>query len=155
MESDPIKASIDDKIAKAEENVVRIKAKYTEAVKILEELTAKKKAMQTEELMKIFENSKYSYENTRNGFKFILYRNQIHSDTQSDILNVTLDIALNGTEKAVYAILKQKPDSSREEISEKISKTVRTVQRALDSLKDKGYIKREGSRQYPLWQILK
>ena len=28
--------SIDDKIAKAEENVVRTKAKYTEAVKILE-----------------------------------------------------------------------------------------------------------------------
>ena len=98
---------------------------------------------------------KYSYENTRNGFKFILYRNQIHSDTQSDILDVTLDVALNGTEKAVYAVLKQKPDSSREEISEKISKTVRTVQRSLDSLKDKGYIKREGSRQYPLWQILK
>ncbi len=80
---------------------------------------------------------------------------KIHSDTQSDILDVTLDVTLNGTEKAVYAILKQKPDSSREEISEKISKTVRTVQRALDSLKDKGYIKREGSRQYPVWQILK
>ncbi len=77
-----------------------------------------------------------------------VYRNTIHSDTQSDILDVTLDVTLNGTEKAVYAILKQKPDSSREEISEKISKTVRTVQRALDSLKDKGYIKREGSRQY-------
>ena len=73
---------------------------------------------------------KYSYENTRNGFKFILYRNRIHSDTQSDILDVTLDVSLNGTEKAVYAILKQKPESSREEISEKISKTVRTVQRA-------------------------
>jgi hypothetical protein len=54
--------SIDDKIAKAEENVVRTKAKYTEAVKILEELMAKKKAMQTAELMKIFENSSRSYE---------------------------------------------------------------------------------------------
>lgn len=54
--------SIDDKIAKAEENVVRIKVKYTAAVKVLEELMAKKKAMQTEELMKIFENSNRSYE---------------------------------------------------------------------------------------------
>ena len=52
----------------------------------------------------------YSYENTRNGFKFILYRNRIHSDTQRDILDVTLDVSLNGTEKAVYAILKQKPE---------------------------------------------
>ena len=53
------------------------------------------------------------------GFKFILYRNEIHSDIHSDILGVTLDGTLNGTEKAVYAILKQKPDSSREEILDK------------------------------------
>ena len=57
------------------------------------------------------------------GFKFILYRNEIQSDIQidihSDIFGVTLDGTLNGTEKAVYAILKQKPDSSREEILEK------------------------------------
>ena len=43
--------SIDDKIAKAEENVVRTKAKYTEAIKTLEELMAKRKAMQTEGLI--------------------------------------------------------------------------------------------------------
>lgn len=94
---------------------------------------------------------KYSYENTANGFKFIIYRPQI----QSDILNVTLDVTLNGTEMSVLALLKQKPDSSRDEIAEKISKTVRTVQRALDSLRDKGYIKRVGSKQNPLWKILK
>ena len=39
--------------------------------------------------------------------------------------------------REVLAILKQKPDSSRGEIADKISKTVRTVQRALDSLRDK------------------
>ena len=94
---------------------------------------------------------KYSYTNNENGFKFVLYRQQ----TQSDIVNVTLDVTLNGTEKSVLAILKQKPDSSRDEIAEKISKTVRTVQRALDSLKSKGYIRRVGSKQEPLWEVLK
>ncbi len=69
--------------------------------------------------------------------------------------NVTLDLTLNGTEKAVYAILKQKPDFSREEIAEKISKTVRTVQRALNSLVEKGYIRRVGSKQNPVWEVLK
>ena len=88
---------------------------------------------------------KYSYENKDNGFKFIIYRPQV----QSDILDVTLDVTLNGTEKAVYAILKQKPDSSREEIADKISKTVRTVQRTQNSLVDKGYIRRIGSKQNP------
>ncbi|NLZ26126.1 MAG: winged helix-turn-helix transcriptional regulator [Chloroflexi bacterium] len=94
---------------------------------------------------------RYFYENKENGFKFIIYRPQF----QSDILDVTLDVTLNGTEKAVYAILKQKPDSSREEIANKISKTVRTVQRALNSLGDKGYIRRVGSKQNPTWEMLK
>jgi ATP-dependent DNA helicase RecG len=56
---------------------------------------------------------KYSYENKDNGFKFIIYRPQVHSD----ILDVTLDVTLNGTKKAVYAILKHKPDSSRAEMA--------------------------------------
>lgn len=94
---------------------------------------------------------KYSYENTANGFKFIIYRPRI----QSDISNVTLDVTLNGTEMTVLAILKQKPDISRDEIASKIAKTVRTVQRALDSLREKGYIERVGSKQDPFWKILK
>lgn len=53
---------IDEKIAKAEETVVKTKEKYTEAVKKLEELMAKKKAIQSEELMKLFENSNRTYE---------------------------------------------------------------------------------------------
>ncbi len=56
---------------------------------------------------------------------------------------------------SVLAILKQKPDSSREEIANKISKTIRTVQRALDSLRDKGFIQRIESKQDPKWDIFK
>ena len=94
---------------------------------------------------------KYSYENRENGFKFVIYRPEL----QNDIPSVTLDVTLNGMEMAVLAILKQKPDSSRDEMADKISKTVRTVQRALDSLRDKGYIRRVGSKQNPVWEILK
>lgn len=93
----------------------------------------------------------FSYKSDEYGFKFILHRAQL----QSDISSVTLDVTLNGTEKAVLAILKQKPDSSRVEIAEKISKTVRTVQRAMDSLREKGYIQRIGSKQDPKWKVLK
>ncbi|MCM1186684.1 MAG: putative DNA binding domain-containing protein [Lachnoclostridium sp.] len=97
------------------------------------------------------EGIRYSYENTQNGFRFIIYRPKI----QSDIPHVTLDVTLNGTEMSVLELLKQKPDLSREEIAEKIFKTVRTVQRALDSLRDKGYIRRVGSKQKPMWEVLK
>lgn len=94
---------------------------------------------------------KYSYENKDNGFKFIIYRPQI----QSDIFDVTLNVTLNETEKAIFALLKKKPDSSREELADKISKSVRTVQRLLNSLVDKGYIRRVGSKQNPIWETLK
>lgn len=100
---------------------------------------------------------KYSYERTSNGFKFIIYRRKLISD----ISNVTYDVtygegeALTVTEQTVLAVLKQDPTISREEIAERISKTVRTVQRALVSLTDKGYIKRVGAKKNSTWEVLK
>ena len=94
---------------------------------------------------------RYSYEMQERGFKFILYRTQF----QSDIPNVSLDVTLNGTEMSVLAILRQKPNSSRNEIADKISKTIRTVQRALDSLREKGYIQRIGSKRNARWEVLR
>lgn len=100
---------------------------------------------------------KYSYERTSNGFKFIIYRHKLISD----ISNVTYDVTygegevLTVTEQTVLAVLKQDPTISREEIAERISKTVRTVQRALVSLTDKGYIKRVGAKKNSTWEVLK
>lgn len=83
-----------------------------------------------------------------------MYRPQFQSDSFV-IPSVTLDVTLNGTEMMVLTILRQKPDSSRDEIANKISKTSRTVQRALDTLREKGYIQRIGSKQTSTWEILK
>ncbi len=94
---------------------------------------------------------KYTYENDELGFKFIIYRLKF----QSEMPNVTLDVTLNGTEMAVLALLKQNPNFTRAEISERISKTIRTVQRALDSLKENGYIERRGSKRDVEWIVLK
>ena len=100
---------------------------------------------------------KYSYENVSNGFKFILYRPQIISDISDVTSNVTYGDgeALNKTEQAVLAVLNQNPEISREEIAERVSKTVRTVQRALGSLVDKGYIRRVGAKKNSTWEVLK
>ena len=79
----------------------------------------------------------------------------------SDTVNVTYDVtygkreALNITEQAVLAVLKQNPAISREEIAERVSKTERTVQRALGSLTEKGYIKRAGAKKNSTWEVLK
>ena len=53
------------------------------------------------------------------------------------------------------AVLKTKPDASRDELAGRVSKTVRTVQRTLNSLGDKGYIRREGAKQNTVWKIKK
>lgn len=98
---------------------------------------------------------KYTYENGHNGFKFIIKRNTITSDTANVTSSVTSYSDLNGTEKTVLALLKIKPDASREELAEKASKTVRTIQRTLNSLREKGYIEREGAKQYTVWKIRK
>ncbi|MBQ8947589.1 MAG: putative DNA binding domain-containing protein [Lachnospiraceae bacterium] len=100
---------------------------------------------------------KYSYDRTKNGFKFILYRSGSISDTSSVTYDVTYEKrqALNITEQAVLAVLKQNPAISREEIAERVSKTVRTVQRALVSLTEKGYIKRVGAKKNSTWEVLK
>ena len=62
---------------------------------------------------------------------------------------------MKSTEQQVHELLKKDPTLKREEISHQISKTVRTVQRILDSLRDKGYIERKGSKKYGSWNILK
>ncbi len=97
----------------------------------------------------------YSYENGQNGFKFIIKRNTITSDTTNVTSDVTSDEELNNTEKTILAILKVKPDATRDELAEKVSKTIRTVQRTLNSLRDKGYIEREGAKQNTIWKIRK
>jgi ATP-dependent DNA helicase RecG len=113
----------------------------------------------------------YTYENDEYGFKFIIYRPKSQSDIQSvtsDVtLNVTSDnssdvtlnvsskVTLNSTEGAVLALLQQNPTYSRNELAAMISRTTRTVQRILVSLKEKGFIKRIGSKQSPQWVVLK
>ena len=44
---------------------------------------------------------------------------------------------MNNTEKTIVTILKVKPDASRDELAEWLSKTIRTVQHVLSSLRDK------------------
>ena len=69
--------------------------------------------------------------------------------------NVTYVNELNSTERHVLTILNEKSDISRDEIASKISKTIRTVQRALVSLTEKGYIKRIRAKRNSTWKIIR
>lgn len=54
--------TIDDRIKKAEEVVIKTKEKYDAALEELNALVKKKKEMESKELMRAFEKSKRSFE---------------------------------------------------------------------------------------------
>ena len=75
--------------------------------------------------------------------------------TRNVTYDVTYENELNLTERYVLAILKENSEISRDEIASKTSKTIRTVQRALISLTEKGYIKRIGAKRNSTWEVIR
>lgn len=57
--------SIDEKIEKAQQNFEKARIKYDAAAKELEDLMAKKKAIQNDELLKLITKSSKSFEEIR------------------------------------------------------------------------------------------
>lgn len=94
-------------------------------------------------------NINYEYYNNEYGFRFSFHR---HNDTNHVTFDVT--IKLSKTDIAVFEELRKNPKQTREEISLKINKTVRTVQRSIDRLKQNGKIKRIGNKNYGYWEII-
>lgn len=74
--------TIDDKIKRAQDEVVKAKEKYDSKVAVLEGLMAKKRAMQNEELLKLFENSNRSYEEVAEFLKSGMTEEQLAKSTQ-------------------------------------------------------------------------
>lgn len=74
--------TIEDKIKRAQDEVVKAKEKYDSKVAVLEGLMAKKRAMQNEELLKLFENSNRSYEEVAEFLKSGMTEEQLAKSTQ-------------------------------------------------------------------------
>lgn len=74
--------------------------------------------------------------------------------------NVTSDVTtkspkrVNELDFEVLRLLKENPVYTREEIAQKVSKTARTVQRALNRLKEDGKIVRIGNKVSGYWEIM-
>ena len=54
--------TIDEKLAQAQKQIIKTKEKYDEAIATLEDLLARKRAMQNEELLRLFANSNRTYD---------------------------------------------------------------------------------------------
>lgn len=90
---------------------------------------------------------KYKFDNKPDGFRVIIYRKK--TKIKEDIIN-----NLNDLEIQVLELLKQNGKSTAEDISGKVGKTPRTIQRAIARLVEKGYIKRVGSNKTGVWSLL-
>ena len=77
-----ITKTIDEKITQAQENVIRTKEKYDEAVAFLEELLKKKKAMQEDELLRLFANSNRSFDEVAAFLKEGMTEEQLINETK-------------------------------------------------------------------------
>ena len=96
---------------------------------------------------------KFSYETSDVGFTFVIYRRQASVHETDVTENVTENVTLNKTEQAVYTLLISNQNYTRDELANATSKTVRTIQRVLDSLKSKGLVERVGSDKTGYWKI--
>lgn len=63
------------------------------------------------------------------------------------------NVTVNKTEQAVLTLLGMHPNYTREQLADATSKTVRTMQRVLNSLRDKNLISREGSDKDGYWIV--
>ena len=70
-------------------------------------------------------------------------------------VNVSTNVGINTTEKAILGILIENPQITVEEMAVKVGVTRRTIERTLVSLKNKGLIERIGSSKSGSWSVIK
>jgi ATP-dependent DNA helicase RecG len=91
---------------------------------------------------------KYQYHDTKQGFVFEFMREALYSD---DFANGVA----NATELAVLELLKQDGTLTLDEMANRVGKSARTVERAITSLKTRGYLQRLGSKTKGTWIVIK
>jgi Fic family protein len=74
---------------------------------------------------------------------------------QSERINDRISERINDTEQAVLIFIKDSPYATYDDISSAIGKSYSATQRAVQGLKKKGFITREGSRKSGMWRVLK
>lgn len=98
---------------------------------------------------------KYGYDIFPFGFRFIFYRNDPNriAEAQKENPGKGAPQGFTPSEAAVYDLLKEQPGLTREELADRIRKSLKTVQRALESLKSKMLIERAGTARSGYWIV--
>ncbi|MGI6090660.1 MAG: ATP-binding protein [Saccharofermentanales bacterium] len=85
--------------------------------------------------------------------KFTALQSAIVTDPKGS--NVTKDVTKGvSIKEAILCLIRDNKDITTTEMAESLAVNRRTIQRALDDLKDKGVVERKGGRRYGFWEIL-
>jgi len=98
----------------------------------------------------------------KKGFAVVFYRpnglfdgtEKMSSDQINDQINDRINVQTNATEKLVLSIIAKNPYYTFDEVAVRISKSSKTVQRCLDSLRERNIIKRVGAKKDGYWKII-
>ncbi len=93
-------------------------------------------------------NTKIDFSNYENSFTFIFSRVD-----RNVVTNVVTNVVLNEMEKLVLDMLKKNPYLTAVMISEMLNKSSRTIQRTIESLKNKNLIERIGEKKNGYWKV--
>jgi ATP-dependent DNA helicase RecG len=101
------------------------------------------------------DNTNCTYEKSPIGFSFIFLRKDINTQTiqQERTNNNRTTTVLSKNENIIYDLLKAQPNLTQEELALEVSKTKRTVQNIIESLKAKGLITRIGNSRVGYWEV--
>ena len=96
---------------------------------------------------------KTEYQSGYGGFSFIFFRDHAADHVNDRVIDY-LPVGKVSTDDAVLKLLKENPAYTREEMANRIGKTVRTVQRALDKLSKEGRTRRVGNSRTGYKEVL-
>ena len=99
----------------------------------------------------------------KNGFAVVFYRpdeqfiatEKMSSDQLNDQINDQLNVLLNKMELQVLSVIIENPNQTLDEVAERISKSAKTAQRYLDSLRKKNILRRVGAKKDGYWEVVR
>lgn len=78
----------------------------------------------------------------------------LESHVRNDQINDQINVQISAAEKQVLLLIIENPHMTLTEVAASISKSVKTAQRCLDSLRKKEIIRRVGSRKDGHWEVV-
>ena len=98
-------------------------------------------------------NVKCGYEKEMDGFWFIFYR---HDNVTTNVTDVTINVTkeLSELELLVFEEIKKNGNVTREILAKITGRNSRTIQRVLNSLREKSLIRRIGYNKNGHWEVV-